>query len=525
MVKYCTEKDCNRIQQVYKGGIEGKCEKHGGKPICTEKNCTSRQCFLQDSIPGKCQRHGRKKCSLKDCKSIVQYYEGGIRDRCAKHGGRPKCEKKNCKNLQSYKKGGKRGYCQIHGGFPKCTEKGCNDIQKFRKGGIKGKCHLHGGMPKCTEKGCDTPQQLRTGGIKGKCQKHGGVPQCEVEGCTTPQLHKTGGKKGRCTKHGGIPQCTEDGCETPQQYGEGGIKGKCKKHGGHPTCELCDKFVNFKEGGIRGRCIEHGGYPICEIKNCDTPQSYKTGGIKGRCRKHGGAKKIECTYADHSLKKYKKGEYMLKCTSSFYSNMDLQRHIKSFHTKKGIQKKKRMEQVWLKYLTSNGYMVDNDHEATVTHCGGKDIGVYRSRIDFFLPLVSDKYLTFVEIDEHHHSDRPASCEFARMANVLRSLQKDETYKNKSILFIRVNPHDYKINKVKGKTLASERKQKLLEVLDTDWSSKLKPGLTINLIYMYYPVNKNNLPLLFDTNSVYYTGSEQDAIEADRFRDSIIEVIV
>ena len=42
--------------------------------------------------------------------------------------------------------------------------------------------------------------------------------------------------------------------------------------------------------------------------------------------------------------------------------------------------------------------------------------------------------------------------------------------------------------------------------------------------MYYPVNKNNLPLLFDTKDIEYKGSLQDSIEADRFRDSIVEVI-
>ena len=35
-------------------------------------------------------------CIEENCNSTVQYYDGGIMGKCAKHGGKPKCSKNKC---------------------------------------------------------------------------------------------------------------------------------------------------------------------------------------------------------------------------------------------------------------------------------------------------------------------------------------------------------------------------------------------------------------------------------------------
>jgi hypothetical protein len=180
-------------------------------------------------------------------------------------------------------------------------------------------------------------------------------------------------------------------------------------------------------------------------------------------------------------------------------------HMRNNHTLLAAQRKQRTEIQWLKWIRSQGFGIDHDHDARIDHCSLSSSSStttivpqdqtpkYSSRIDFFLtseaPLRS--YLTFVEIDERYHSDRCLASEFARMQENLASLHRGN-YPNRPHLVIRVNPDAFKVDGVSSRVSTSRRKEVLLEVLRTDWTSKIVSGLTVNLIYLFYPTSEQRV---------------------------------
>jgi len=84
-----------------------------------------------------------------ECKSLVQYRYGGVRDRCIRHGGYPMCQHPDgCSTPVNYKDGGVRDRCIRHGGYPSCQHPdGCSTSVQYRRGGIRNRCRRHGGYP------------------------------------------------------------------------------------------------------------------------------------------------------------------------------------------------------------------------------------------------------------------------------------------------------------------------------------------------------------------------------------------
>ena len=143
------------------------------------------------------KKRNRTTCTEEGCTTPEKYIKGGVKGKCKKHGGFPICTEDGCTTPQLYMEGGVKGKCIKHGGFPICTKDGCTTPQKYTEGGVKGKCCKHGGLPICTEDGCTTPQQYKEGGVKGKCGKHGGLPRCV--GCRLNMVNRQGKRCMTCT--------------------------------------------------------------------------------------------------------------------------------------------------------------------------------------------------------------------------------------------------------------------------------------------------------------------------------------
>jgi hypothetical protein len=239
----------------------------------------------------------------------------------------------------------------------------------------------------------------------------------------------------------------------------------------------------------------------------------------------------------------------------------MRKHIERNHTTQAIQRKQRTEIAWLRYLTQNaGFVIDNDQHARVDHCTSSSASFvsqdrtprYSSRIDFFVVSLvpSFPYLLFVEIDEHYHRDRCLASEFARMQENLKSLSLDEhgNYPNRSHVIIRVNPDAFKVDGVTQRISRADRQRQLVGLMNRDWSEQLVQGISVNLIYMFYPASSQRvrqedvsstmwstatnvvdgvgsvrLPSLYDESTDDYNLGENDRANARLFKNSVIHV--
>ena len=95
-----------------------------------------------------------------------------------------------------------------------------------------------------------------------------------------------------------------------------------------------------------------------------------------------------------------------------------------------------------------------------------------------------------ENDENQHKNRDLDCELSRMINTISAI-RIQGIKDK-IVFIRFNPHQYKVNGKIKKTSVEERFNKLKEVLDT-----YEPTNACEILYMYYDTVGDKLKIQLD----------------------------
>jgi hypothetical protein len=403
------------------------------KELCEIDECKSYINYMKGGIRGRCRKHGGfPKCDQERCETHVNYMKGGIRGRCGKHGGLPSCDKEGCETSVDYKRGGIKGRCSIHGGYPQCDKEGCETPVKYKKGGIRGRCQNHGGLPSCDKEGCETPTQYKEGGMIGRCRKHGGFPQCDKEGCETPPNYKEGGIIGRCSIHGGFPQCDKEGCETPISYIDGGKKGRCSIHGGHPQCdkEECEIPAQYKKGGIRGFCFSHGGSPKCDEEGCKTPAQYKKGGIKGKCPKHGGFPK--CRQCKDTMANDKYDGYCCRCFCFLFPD-----EPRSFLY---LAKELMWREYLIEWFKNTNFNIDFELPIYNKTLGGCSL----RRPD----CVVDCY-THVLVLENNENRHPGyTCDSKRCCELFLD------FGNRPIIFVNFNPDAYKENEIKYKSCFS-----------------------------------------------------------------------
>lgn len=94
----------------------------------------------------------------------------------------------------------------------------------------------------------------------------------------------------------------------------------------------------------------------------------------------------------------------------------------------------------------------------------------------------------MEVDENQHEDYGIDCEVKRMSDVYSSLMLEGN--NLPVVFIRYNPHAYKINGKTERTIKSERHKKLIESIN--YASMLTNNA---IIYLFYNLDENNKPCI------------------------------
>jgi hypothetical protein len=114
----------------------------------------------------------------------------------------------------------------------------------------------------------------------------------------------------------------------------------------------------------------------------------------------------------------------------------------------------------------------------------------RSYVDFSFPhpdVPSDNgLLIFLEVDEHQHIWEGQSCETKRMYDTVASLQLANPGQQLRVVWVRYNPHGFKVEGKAERTMKTERHKKLFLLLDELASER--PGAdtpNFRVVYMFY----------------------------------------
>ncbi len=292
-------------------------------------------------------------------------------------------------------------------------------------------------------------------------------------------------------------------------------------------CDFDGCDAKFSQSGslVMHQRIHTGKKPYeCDFDGCNAKFS-DSGNLIAHNRIHTGKKPFECDFDDCNAKFSQSGTltnhkrthteekpYICDfhgCDATFSYSKSLKNHEFYWHTKEGQVRKKKDESRILHLLEKNGFNIKPQHTIDFI-CIGHDRDGSRCYIDFLIEIRNqDDKLTgivLLEVDENQHEWYEVSCEIRRMSDVQRTLMLEGN--SIPIVFLRYNPHAYKVdNKVKKMKL-KDKEAKLIEYL-----RNITFDQSFGVVFMFYDTMDGD-PYIF---------SHPDY--ADSFNEFIIDCIV
>jgi len=170
------------------------------------------------------------------------------------------------------------------------------------------------------------------------------------------------------------------------------------------------------------------------------------------------------------------------CEAAFSTNYHLKQHVYNWHSTEGQVRRKNDENRIRKVLEDAGFDFKAQHHIDFK-CIGADREGDRCYIDFLVNVRDAEGkiigIVFLEVDEDQHSWYEVSCELRRMTDTQRSLVLEGN--TLPIMFIRYNPHGYKVDGVVRKNMwKKHREERLVEFIRT-----LTFTQPFGVTYMYY----------------------------------------
>jgi len=195
-----------------------------------------------------------------------------------------------------------------------------------------------------------------------------------------------------------------------------------------------------------------------------------------------------------------------KCDKAFAYNKDLKRHIFIHHTREGQARGKREEQRIFRALTKAKILFKREHRIDFS-CFKSDSTTSCARIDFLIILAGTIIMLEVDEEQHRFYKGGISCDMKRMGHIMTGLVIDG---NKlPVLFIRYNPHSFKIDDKKQKGLPKKEREQILIQFIKDYKST---GVPLDIAYMYYDYETNGDDVnLVVTNSDEYHPQMKECI--------------
>jgi len=174
------------------------------------------------------------------------------------------------------------------------------------------------------------------------------------------------------------------------------------------------------------------------------------------------------------------------CTAAFNQTGHLKSHIYYYHTQRGQQERKREEVKIEKILPDESFK--REHQVDYRCI---DPNLTFSRLDFLLPYWKKSGHVIIEVDEQQHSHISQNCETTRMNNVVTSwlLEGSDT----PVVWIRYNPHAFKVDGVTTRTSQESRQKSLIDLLN---SLEFDNQPQVRVYYMFYDT-QNGKPRVLD----------------------------
>jgi hypothetical protein len=260
-------------------------------------------------------------------------------------------------------------------------------------------------------------------------------------------------------------------------------------------CDECeDKFLS--QSALRSHKLTHSGLKPNKCDECGVSFSQPSA-LKSHKRRHRGEKPFKCDVDN--------------CDAAFVDSGELAKHKERWHSKEGVQRKKKQEEAMKNALVLAGY-TESFERGVVPYPGQFVREVYfdhRCALarDFmpgekkyayvdFVVRTRDGRLVFLEVDEEQHEHIPQLCETTRMWNICESIALADLGDDINVFWLRFNPNSG--FHVAGRTLRTPREQRFKEVLkflDDLKASPDDPPMQIG--YAFYDCEANGKPLVLN----------------------------
>jgi hypothetical protein len=230
-------------------------------------------------------------------------------------------------------------------------------------------------------------------------------------------------------------------------------------------CTECDNTFTQSANLDRHIMTVHKKEHPFPCEQCDV-KCHSASGLRQHLLIHTGEKPHQCP----------------ECPMAYNRPAHLKTHQYYNHTEEGQKYRRREEMKVQKFLDEHGFDYKREHWVDHSCTGGTN-----SRIDFFMPFYLGKGHVILECDEEQHSHIDPICEISRMNAIVTSLMIGSGT-DTPVVFIRYNPHGYKINGKIVQTTLNQRHQKLLMTLRS-----LEFEFPVQIIYLFYDDDERELP--------------------------------
>lgn len=202
-------------------------------------------------------------------------------------------------------------------------------------------------------------------------------------------------------------------------------------------------------------------------------------------RHEDGSYPYGCLFNDASDCKHDDEPLGARCAVQCDTLLDMNHHIQHCHTASSLATRYSTETQLAQFFDTRGIPYDRDwvNRLNFKGCSNMEGNRLSARPDFYLPTFSAELGCVVLCGNDEMAHRHYPCEFQRIWNIAHSLQQVDAFRDVPLLYIRFNPHRFRIGKQNYECTIEQGHAKLLQCLSSLTKSDIRPG--VNLIYIQY----------------------------------------